>query len=147
MVDSIIFGTDTDGYNDISQVEDDKVELPQFKHAAGMVSSKQAWNQLPTYDQPSKLAKYSVLKNASSVDEIVFGHDQGGDAGITRHLLRERPEALRRGRAADDAGRQNARDAAARLRLPREWPPDEERTVLQSHDASDIYSTTKPSGV
>ena len=40
MVDSIIFGTDTDGYNDISQVEDELVELPQFKHAAGMVSSK-----------------------------------------------------------------------------------------------------------
>ena len=148
MVDSIIFGTDTDGYNDISQVEDELVELPQFKHAAGMVSSKQAWNQLPTYDQPSKLAKYSVLKNASSVDEIVFGHDQGGDAGISQATFYENDPKLYDAAALPTTQAANGREMQQLgFGFLENGRPMKKRTVLQSHDASDIYSTTKPSGV
>jgi hypothetical protein len=65
-LDGLVFGTDTDGFSDIRQLEKKLATLPQFNRAAGAMSSQVEGNKLEPEVKESKFAK---LKNAGSVDE------------------------------------------------------------------------------
>ena len=91
-VDTILFGSDTDGGYDLTAIEAEMVELRQFKNAAGVTTSKTAPNK------PDKIhhgaghtTKYAMLKNASAVDQVVFGHETGGDADASGGLYEDDP--------------------------------------------------------
>ena len=78
LVDSIVFGHDTDGFTSIKELEAKLVNLPQFQGAAGVSSSEVDANKL----EPEILeSRFASLKNASSVDSVVFGRDVDGSAG------------------------------------------------------------------
>jgi len=78
LVDSIVFGHDTDGFTSIKDLEANLMKLPQFTGAAGVSSSEVDANKL----EPEVLeSRFAALKNASSVDSVVFGRDVDGSAG------------------------------------------------------------------
>jgi len=77
LVDSIVFGHDQDGHSSMKQFEEELMQLPQFKGAAGMPSSEVTASNV-LQDPKIVPSKFTKLKNSSDVDMVVFGHDQDG---------------------------------------------------------------------
>jgi len=83
-IDSVVFGVDLDDYNGIKDLEAEMAKLPQFSMAAGRFSSEIDSSNVMQVKPPST-SLYTQLKNASDVDEVVFGHEMGG--GHSEDLL------------------------------------------------------------
>mmetsp|Transcript_15141 Transcript_15141/g.36218 ORF Transcript_15141/g.36218 Transcript_15141/m.36218 type:complete len:937 (-) Transcript_15141:164-2974(-) len=71
-VDVVVFGHDQDYSTGIKEIETDLDQLPQFRNSAGMHSSEIKLNNVMQEKEPS-LSLFTLFKNASHVDDAIFG--------------------------------------------------------------------------
>jgi len=73
----VVFNHEQDDFAGIKQLEAEMATLPQFRGGAGKFSSEIQGSNVMQVKPPST-SLFTLLKNASDVDEVVFGHETSG---------------------------------------------------------------------